>query len=1101
MEGKITYHQQVSFCGKPGCKKCRAGKGHGPYWYAYQTKNGHTSRMYIGKQLPPDVAAAREEALLQNIDPSAALSLGTTPLSALTLQTIDSAIAQGKLTDAVLLLDQFLVNDPTNETVVLRLLIVLTELKRRGEAIRIYQRFADVLQRIHGAAPSARLKKVYEQIRRGEKMTLASALADGTADAVRPSPQIAANENVVPVGRSHANPMVGRDGELQELRLMLLEAEQYATHKLPMKKRVTQSIPLDTQRRPHCAILMGDAGIGKTRLAEEMAREAQQRGWLVLWGRSYVQESGIPYRLWLDILRKALQHSDWNREETTTAPHEHISDAGTPNPFISLTMLSTLLPELQVLARPLPGLQSAEQEQLRLWEAARDLLITLSERTPLVIVLDDVQWSDASSAEMLGYLARHVHRYPILLVSTCRESEITRHPLKPLIAHMQREHSVKVIHVEPLSSEQIGQLIAHIPDTRNLAEPFVQQIQTQAAGNPFFAEELARVMPATGTLTLPKTVTAALDQRISKLSKDCQQLLGNAAVLGGSFTLSVLCTMETSGQLADEDAILDLLDEALKAGVLTEEGLGTRITYHFWHPLLVTHLYERMSGTRRVRLHQRVAEGMVRLYAGREEEVAATITHHLIYGGAEPLKVAHYAEIAGNQAYTLSAYQEAQGHYRTAVSYLEKVSKGSAHLSRRLYLLEQLAECTNICGNFEEARTLYTHLIELRKLYHADMPPEEQQDNIPVQALLWGEIGRTWRYVGDMLHAHECCQQGMDLLTEAGIVSGLAWARLYYHQGGVYEQEGRNVEGTEVAQKALTLFMQVTQKSVSSATLATTGSVQPMTRIQRTLQGDPIDLGRTFGLLGSLANNVGHVTLALDYLNKALAIYEQHEKKREIAHVSCNMGHIYLKKADYSSAQAALRRSFNLAESIGDEPLTSVVYSNMAALALYLHHFSEAEALYRQALSLSERFKDKTYTSKWSIELAMILQEAGRIKEATRYLVLGLHVGRTMHNHPCISNALVAIANMRIAQAQMHEPQLWRLHTRPLLLARLDAERALALSGIEAETRLNAQLALAHIALILDDTQQARSEITRVRDEARTLELHHVVERADALLG
>jgi predicted ATPase len=1105
MQGKITYHQQISFCGKPRCKKCREGIGHGPYWYAYETHDGHTTRTYIGKQLPPDVIAAREEALLQSIDASAALSLGTVPLSAITLQTVDSTIAQGNLTSAVSLLDQLLINDPANEAIILRLLLVLAALKRRGEALRTYQRFADVLQRMRGTAPSSELKKVYEQIRRGE--TLSPSTNIPAPSPVEEAHQPSGKEAAIPVGRSHQSPLVGRKQELQVLRSMLLEAEQYTTSRLATKKRAAQTLPLDTQRRPHCVVLMGDAGIGKTRLAEEVAREAQQRGWLVLWSRSYSQESGIPYRLWTDILRGALNYGGWNSEDAALL-HSSPTEAGVPNPLAFLATLASLLPELHLrVPQSLPGLYSAEHEQLRLWEAARDLFTTLSDRTPLVMVLDDVQWSDASSSEMLGYLARHVHRYPILLICTCRENEISNHPLRQLIAHMQREHSVKVVHVEPLTSEQIGQLIAHIPDTRKLAAPFVQQIQAQAAGNPFFAEELARITPSSTStpLTLPKTVTAALDHRIGKLSKDCQQLLGNASVLGGSFALSVLCTMETTGRLANEDDVLDLLDEALTAGVLTEEGLGTRITYHFWHPLLVTHLYERMSATRRIRLHQRAAEGMQRLYAGQESEVAATITHHLIQGGAPPLKVAHYATMAGDAAYTLSAYQEAEGHYRTAVAYISKVSATSIPLSQQLYLLEQLAECTNIRGNFEEARALYTRIIELRKQHDTDTTREEQQYEAQVQALLWGEIGRTWSYTGDMARAHECCQRGMDLLRAADVATGLAWARLYFQQAGIFEQEGRNDEGTHIAQQALAIFAQFAQqppqaKPTASASANASEVTHPLTRIQRTLQGDPIDLGRTSSLLGRLASNTGQLTKALDYLNTALALYEQYEKKREIAHVTCNMGYIYHKKANYTAAQAALRRSFNLAESIGDEPLTSVVYSNMAELSLSLHHLSEAEDLYRRALALTERFKDRSYMSRWNVGLGRVLQAERKFEDAIHYLALGLRIGRAMHNHPCISNALVAIANMRIAQAKLHDPQLTHLHGRLLANARRLVERALGLDGIEAETRLNGQLMLAHIALLLGNTAQAQAEISHIRDQARSLELLHIADRAEALL-
>src|SRR5436309_15329019 len=116
-----------------------------------------------------------------------------------------------------------------------------------------------------------------------------------------------------------------------------------------------------------------------------------------------------------------------------------------------------------------------------------------------------------------------------------------------------------------------------------------------------------------------------------------------------------------------EDTLLDLLEEALHAGLLTEEGSGTHITFHFWHPLIVSHLYERLSAARCAQLHRRAANALLQAHEGNEGEVAAAITHHLMTGGGNSLQVAHYAELAGTQAYSLSAYIEAEQYYLQAI--------------------------------------------------------------------------------------------------------------------------------------------------------------------------------------------------------------------------------------------------------------------------------------------------------------------------------------------------------------------------------------------------------------------------------------------------
>src|SRR5207245_10313141 len=121
----------------------------------------------------------------------------------------------------------------------------------------------------------------------------------------------------------------------------------------------------------------------------------------------------------------------------------------------------------------------------------------------------------------------------------------------------------------------------------------------------------------------------------------------------------------------DEDAILDLLEEALRAGSLTEDGTGARITYHFWHPLIVSHLYERSSAARRAQMHQRAANALLHLHQGHVMEVAGAITYHLNRGGSDPMQIARHAEIAGNRAFSLPAYSEAEHYYRQAIKALQ----------------------------------------------------------------------------------------------------------------------------------------------------------------------------------------------------------------------------------------------------------------------------------------------------------------------------------------------------------------------------------------------------------------------------------------------
>ncbi|MBV9257557.1 MAG: tetratricopeptide repeat protein, partial [Ktedonobacteraceae bacterium] len=272
------------------------------------------------------------------------------------------------------------------------------------------------------------------------------------------------------------------------------------------------------------------------------------------------------------------------------------------------------------------------------------------------------------------------------------------------------------------------------------------------------------------------------------------------------------------------------------------------------------------------------------------------------------------------------------------------------------------------------------------------------------------------------------------------------------------------------------------------------------TRIQRTLAGNPVDLGQVYGYMGPLASGEGRRTEALNHLETALTIFEQYDDKRRIAHVSCNLGNVYLKKDDYSQAQAAFRRSLNLAEQLGDDPLKSVIYSDFGELAAATGDLEEAERWYRKALELTALTHDREYISAWNAALGTVLQEQGKLEEAASCIRQALIVGRAYHLNPCIGIALVALGDLRIKQALAAEamPDL-RKHL--LKLASRALQRALSLEGLEAETRTRGHLAFARIAFLREEREHTRDELLTVAAEAHRYELPRIEAQARKLLA
>jgi DNA-binding SARP family transcriptional activator/predicted negative regulator of RcsB-dependent stress response len=1023
----------------------------------------------------------------------------------LMLDLADLRAGRDALTSAIEPLDRLLSVDPTNEAAVQRLMKLLEQLERRGEALRAYKRLASVLQQEYRIAPLPETRVLYEALRSGrgtQSVSKLPASVQTQGETRRESRPDAIS--VLQIGRSHQSPLVGRVEELNLLRSVVTATEHAARFRLSSQRKTSLS-PFDTQRRPQCVLVLGDVGIGKTRLAEEVSRDAKRNKWAVAWSRVYAQEGSIPYRLWTEVLRKAMDQGAWQRNEINRRP-------------LVFQPLSALLPELHDYLPPVgfPSTQPPEQEQLRLWEATRELLTLISESTPLLIALDDLQWADNSSCELLAYLARRIHGHPIVIVGTCRDNELpSQHALRSLLTDLQREHAVDTISLQPLNDEQISTLVSHISPhvPPHIAQSLVKSIRARAAGNPFFAEELARtigahlaaiatspngngqistLINANGETILPDTITAVLDLRLGRLSPPCLRLLSKAAVLGGSFEFQIINAMEVINSASDEDIVLDLLEEALRSGMLTEEGSGTRITYQFWHPLLADHLYEKLSAARRASLHRRAAEVFQRLSQGREEEGAATITHHLLHGGADAHKIAHYAELAGNRAYSLSSYPEAEKYHRIAIEHIDKDSSNRLHYP---YLLECVGESTKVQGKYNEARSLYEQALEV---HSQSSSPLTSQQEAQLQAMLLCEIGATWYDMGNLIKAREYCRAGEQVLQNAGVVAGPVWAQLRLRQSYISWHEGSYNDARHTAQEALALFSAAIEQRKQSVEATT-----PLTRIRRTLAGDPVDIGRTHGLLGLILTYCGEGADALAHLNTALAIYEQYDHQREIAVVCCNLGNAHLARTEYSEAKAFFRRSLGLAERIGEAPLISFVFGNLGVIDTRLGHLADAEAGLKHCISIAERSNALTAASLWYACLANTLQEQGKLSEANAALYRALTISRTKQITPYLGIALLMLGKVRITQAiSIAFNQREGMNSHQILnRAKRTLQRALALEGIDADTKTDEQLTLAQVFLLLGELDGAQKLATQALEEAHQFELTWFVVWAQRLLG
>lgn len=1123
---------------------------------------------------------------------------------------------QGAFVSAIEILDRLRIADPTNETALQRLMILLTHLDRRGEALQVYRQYATTLKRDYEGEPLPETRELYESLRQGHipamytvkkatgqlaQLSESPPEKEGTQPTPAPSvttpapslQEVSFSRPAFQLGRHNQSPLVGRERETQTMHNIMLSVEgirparftpegDIIHHPSPPPSLTTKSKLL------HFLLLKGESGIGKTRLAEELSLEAYTRGWAVAWSRSYEQEGTIPYHLWTELLRTLLQGTPTFEDLLSAVAPSGETSAPLVSP-LKLERLSTLLPELAAhtaytaVARGIPSVPH-EQERLHLWEGTLGLLSVLSKMHPLLLVLDDLHWADDSSIELLTYLTHHIQDQRILILGTCRDGELfPQHKLHTLIADLRREQAITALTILPLTNSQIGSLVSHLP------KDVVQTIQTQAAGNPFFAEELARYVgatyhehepineqeprllnsvtelsqqiqrePARAHRSLPEAIEAVLERRLSRLSSGCQVLLSKAAVLGRSFELSQLLPL--AGEHS-EDTVVDLLEEALRAGLLTEEGTGAHIIYYFWHPLIINHLYEHISAARRAQLHRRVAEAIKAANAASPEKAAVAIVYHLSRGGGDPAQVSYYAELAGNQAYTLAAYTEAEQYYLQAIQAIAgdelRMPEGAAmhaHIQsltpkllaliahsnplRICRILERIAECSVIQGNYEDAQHLYTCALDLRtsKDFQRQMGicdnEQKLRQEAQLQGLIWRELGNTWRLTGDYAKAYECYGRGKDVMARAGVVSGSAWAGLQLQYGEMYRLEGNYQEARHSIQEALEMLecvvplttpsLQETATRLDSAatslevTLPENEQIlsprELQTRTERTFLGDPLEIGYAHERLGIVAASQSQLNEALTHMQTALAFYEKSELVSEMARVCSNLGAIYLLQGELDLARRYTHRSLELAERCGDVPNMAFVMLNLGDLEHRSGNLLESEEWFKRSLAIAERINDRERMSWCHVDLAAVQQNQGKLSEAATNIRQAISIGREIKSTRCIRYALLILGDLRLVEAiiacqlQSNESQgqqgqcITPLCHRLLHRAQSTLQRAIS-DGLERESIIEGRYLLATAYFLRGDLENAQQLALQTLKDLEEYQAIRTIGRTYRLLG
>jgi DNA-binding SARP family transcriptional activator len=465
---------------------------------------------------------------------------------------------------------------------------------------------------------------------------------------------------------------------------------------------------------PAVVMISGEAGIGKTRAAAELAAIVHDEGSPVLYGRCD-EGLGAPYQPFVEALRSLMK--------TVDADHV-VRQLGGLAPE-----LARLLPELAGVVSPASA--DPESARLALFEAVLALLELATSQQRVLLVLDDLHWAAPATLMLLRYALRSERRLDLLLVATYRSTELQRdHPLARLVADLQRDDGARFIALAGLDEPAIGTLLraATAPTAADPPAQLVARVRIETAGNPFFVHELvadllesdafadadvgwsqAMSSPTLGTAEGPRDLAApeglrhVIGQRVARLSAPTVRTLSVAAAAGATFSFVVL-----EGVLGACSNVLDALDEAVAAGLLREAGNGD---HAFAHALVRQTIYEQLGAARRMRLHRQLGEALEAL--ADQDAHGEALAYHFAQaaGDGQGVKAAAYALAAGGSATARLGFEEAAAHYERGIRALGLT--GQSQDKWRCELLLALGDAHWGSGELDKARQAYEQAAEL----------------------------------------------------------------------------------------------------------------------------------------------------------------------------------------------------------------------------------------------------------------------------------------------------------------------------------------------------------------------------------------------------
>jgi len=705
---------------------------------------------------------------------------------------------------------------------------------------------------------------------------------------------------------------VGRDKELSKLRGLLEEVKDDGSKTV---------------------FISGEAGVGKTRLISEFKPYALEEKFDFLTGTCH-SEIADPYLPLKEAFEKYIKKQN---DHSTT--YSHIAFIGTSN------------------GRKVEDKKMFDAERKATFYETTKSIKNIANKTPLVVFLDDMHWTDKASADIMSYITSKTKDSPVLFICAYRPEDLSdENPLKENIHHMVSHTSdAYKIELDPLNLESTGKIIGAQLNTDNVPSSFVKSMHKKTNGNPLFVKECVKHMEEKGiidvdekiypknteTLEIPDIIHRVVKRRINRIEDESKRILDIGSVIGDVIDFDLLLEMSDINTF-------DLLDhvDLLVANNLWEEDPNEE-KFYFHHSLIRETVYKEIRGVKKRILHKKIADIMEDIYSDELEERYSSLAHHF-QKGKEYEKAFEYYTKKVDKSKEMYAHKDAIETYKNILDMIDKLPDSR---DKRIEILEGMGDTCNTIGKYEGSREHF------RKILDEDITPK-------TQIRIYRKISTSFLKQGEFDKAMDIVQKGLSI------------------------KDGKEKNVKEYCKLLSNKGWAVLRKGDHERTL---GIFEDMIDIAENIEDKKL-IAQSQHNLGTIYYYMENINKSSAELKEAINFWRQTDHKKGLSSSLNNLGLVKLSKRELDEANKYFKECLDVCEEIGDSKATAIALNNIGDIYREKGKLDEALDYFNDALDIDKRMADKEGTANCYSNIGITYYIKGDFKKALDYQTQSLDI-------------------------------------------------------------------------------------------------------------